>query len=591
MDGMLRTLEHRGPDNRGWIVEGSVAVGMQRLSVIDIEGGTQPMQSACGRFVMVMNGEIFNFRELRDELVGQGVLLHTQSDTEVALEILANRGLDSVNSFNGMFAIALLDRLESKVHLIRDRFGVKPLYVGYGPESIVFASEVNAIFASGLVEQSIDDWGVWDYVTLRFVPTNRSIWVNIEKVPPSHFMTIELDTLQVSTTRYWKPPERPLRNLATVEQDDHEFARLLEDAVHLRLQADVPVGVALSGGLDSSAIAAIASSHTANMSTFAVGFEGDRESNELQFASQVSEYLGTSHTEISISRDEFFDFFPRFAGTLDEPMADLASIPFYFLCKRAVRQVKVLLSGEGADESLAGYDFDRVVSALEASKTKRRWGLVERSTKDRFARQYLEQPIVMTNQFSTAEKKSAFVSGSVFQDSLDYAREALLQVPHLDPLDQILHVYRQDWLVEDLLFRADRMSMANSLEVRTPFLDYRLVTWLARVPRNRKVGVERGQTVTKRLLRRYAKGRLPDFVTKRPKMGFAIPVYEWADEEFVEWAQGSLSAPSETRVTEILRRDFVDEVLRQGVSPTASPLERHRLWTLLTLEYWLRART
>lgn len=586
---MLKSLEHRGPDRRAWLIDDRVVMGTQRLAIVDVVGGSQPMQTTNGDFAIAMNGEVFNYRHLAHELEQKGSVLRTGSDTEVALEILANRGLKGVHSFNGMFAIALFDKKRRKLHLIRDRFGVKPLYLSLQPDVVAFASEVGALLASGLVDASMSEEGIWDFLTLRYVPTQSSAWKNIQKLPPGSVLTVDIDTLQTRISRFWRQPQRRMTATPDFTRDEAHFAQLLEDAVKLRMQADVPVGVALSGGLDSSVIAYIAGNENPGLRTYAVGFEGQDATNELEFAHHVAEYLGTQHSEVTISRDDFLSFFPEFAAMCDEPMADLASIPFFFLCKRAAADVRVLLSGEGADETLAGYDFDRVEASLSRTGAgtldlARRW-IANR----RFRNAYRTNPIVMTNQFSTAEKQGALSSGRTYSDSLDHARRALEKVPRLDPLDQILYVYRQDWLVEDLLFRADRVSMANSIEVRTPYLDYRLVSWLARIPRDRKIGADGQRTVTKSLLRRYARDRLPATVTSRPKMGFSIPVYGWHDSEFAAWTAEALLSKQGTRLRELLQDEFILSVYRQALDTDASNQQRHRLWTLLTLEYWLRA--
>jgi asparagine synthase (glutamine-hydrolysing) len=272
-------------------------------------------------------------------------------------------------------------------------------------------------------------------------------------------------------------------------------------------------------------------------------------------------------------------------------MADLASVPFYFLARRAARNVKVLLSGEGADEILAGYDFDRVLKSLGIQKVGIARHHLSKLVYDRFAKQYSSNPIVMTNLFSENEKRDGIRSSDHFPDSLDYARVAIQSMRGFDSLERILNAYRQDWLVEDLLFRADRMSMANSIEVRTPFLDFRLVSWLSTLPLDRKVGFEGGELVTKRLLRRFAKGRVPETVITRGKMGFSIPVYGWQDSDFSAWAAQALLSNNETRVSEYLTHDFVKGVFGQAFGQTSTNLDRHRLWSLLTLEYWLRAWT
>lgn len=586
---MLKALQHRGPDGSGWRETGRVYLGTQRLAIIDVHGGAQPMVSACGSLTLAMNGEIFNYKQLRAELESQGVLFRTKADTEVALEILAREGMRGISRLNGMFAIAFYDHANEKLFLIRDRFGVKPLYWAHGHDYFAFASQVHALRESKLANLEINERALWDFLTLRYVPTSQSVWKSVAKVRPGTYLEVCAKTLQVVEHNYWNPPLRPRRGLRFWTEDDRKFAYLVEDAVNLRLNADVPVGVALSGGLDSSVIASIAVANSHKVPTYCVGFEGADSTNEFTSARAVSDFLGTEHHEFEVTRQQFLDFLPTFASLFDEPMADLTSIPFYFLCKQASKDVKVLLSGEGADEILAGYDFDRVVRNTPEMHLRRFSNLTKLSSRRNFRRKFQQNPLVMTNYLNSREKSSAFVKPVDFPDSLNYSRQAALTAANFDALEQVLYVYKKDWLVEDLLARADRISMANSMEVRTPFLDFRLVAWLAGASPDRKVGVEHGKLVTKRLLRRYARGRLPESTLHRDKRGFSIPVYHWQDPLIVEWIADSVLSINRSAVLSVLRRDFIERMLSDAFAPDAEPSSRHRIWNIVTLEYWLRA--
>jgi asparagine synthase (glutamine-hydrolysing) len=389
----------------------------------------------------------------------------------------------------------------------------------------------------------------------------------------------------------------------------HEFEELFIDAVRLRLIADVPVGILLSGGLDSSAVAAaVAELHNAQLNSFSVAFADSPGINELPYARQMAQHAGLNHHEIVIGEKEFIDFLPRFVHFSDEPLADLASIPLYYVSQLARTKIKVALSGEGSDEILGGYNLDVYAKEWDqnllwqklpvrlrenlAPKFAQRLGpqWVERLMLANIPRdlRLLPERANMTDHLTSKEKYSLFRRAGQYNDSLDLIRSELERVPSNDPLHQLLYVFSQSWLVEDLLMKADKMSMANSIELRTPFLDYRLIEWAAHAPSNIKVGKNaQGRYETKRILRQFARKRLPKEIIDRPKLGFPVPLYEWLPTRLKAWAFDLLASP-DAQLHRWMNPAAVRAQLEAGTQPEAGILDRHRLWDLLIFEIWSR---
>lgn len=592
---MTDAIRHRGPDDEGFFDAPGIGLGMRRLSVIDLSGGHQPMAAAEGQVQIVYNGEIFNYRAVRDELAANGHRFTTSSDTEVVLRQYLQSGLDGVHKLNGMFAIALWDGRSKRLSLIRDRMGVKPLYYYWDGKRLLFASEIKALLATGWVPREVEPQAIWDYLTFRYVPAPRTIWKNIFKLSPGHWLTIDADKPGPVVSRYWDIPYPATPRAGSDAEIDEEFAALFRDAVNLRMIADVPVGVLLSGGLDSAAVAAVISrAPGARLSTFSVAFKDAPEIDERPYARQVAQHIGATHEEVVIDDRQFVDYMPDFVTATDEPLADLASVPLYYVSKLARTKVTVALSGEGSDEILAGYSFDQVVASWDAEQRAaksslsvrlRAWLHGEHGERD-LSRD--PSPLHITNYLDSDEKR-ALMGGTGFADSMGIVREAMARTKSRAPLHQALYAYCQNWLVEDLLMKADKMSMANSLELRTPFLDYRLVEWASRTPPWVKVGAGRdGRLVTKRVLRRFAASILPAAIIDRPKLGFPVPIYGWLGERLRPWVLDLLQAPS-ARLRGMFDSTQLDLALASGLAPAATTMQRQRLANLLVLEQWMRS--
>jgi asparagine synthase (glutamine-hydrolysing) len=592
---MCDSIRHRGPDDDGYFAEGRVGLGMRRLSIIDITGGHQPMEADDGRYRIVFNGEIYNFQDLRDSLENGGERFATHSDTEVLLRQFVRHGIAGLSVLNGMFAFAVWDARDKRLTLVRDRMGVKPLYYYWDGERLLFGSEIKAILASGVVERKLDEQAIWDYLTYRYVPGPGTIWRNIHKLPPAHMLSLTLDGGAPTIERYWAIPYCTGPLAETFDESAASFATLFEDAVRLRMIADVPVGVMLSGGLDSSAVAAVACRYNKNMNTFSVGFRDAPETDELPYARLVSHHLGTRHHEIVIGQAEFMDFLPDFVRFTDEPLADLASIPLYYVSKLARGEVTVALSGEGGDEVLGGYDLQLRVEQWDVMRERAArpdWLSRLRSFGRCGAYPAWDQraaaiPPTMTN-YMTPAQKSELMARPVLADTHDPLRAEIAALGEQDPLHQTLYGFSQHWLTEDLLMKADKMSMATSLEVRTPFLDYRLVEWAARSPAASKAGRdENGHYQSKRVLRRFAAGILPAEIISRPKQGFPVPVYEWLIGPLKGWAADMLTGAG-ARLRTSMAPAAIDRLLTLGTGVESGLLDRHRLWNLLILELWMR---
>ena len=606
---MNSAIVHRGPDDDGIWAEDGFGFAMRRLSIIDLAGGHQPMWDDDNRMGVVFNGEVYNYRGLREQLQQQGHSIRTASDTEVVLKTLVQSGVRGIHTWNGMFAIAAWDRVKKSLVLIRDRMGKKPLYYYYDGSTFLFASEIKALLASGLVARTINRQALWDYLTFRFVPGSDTIWKNIRKLLPGHFLEFSGSTHPVETP-YWHSDVKAQEHSEDTrpEELEQQFTDLFLDAVRLRLEAsDVPVGVMLSGGLDSSAIAAAAIElgHR-NFHTFSVGFEEGGYYSELPFARQVAEHVGANYHEVVIGQKQFLEMLPELVYYSDEPLADLAAVPLLAVSRLAQQDVKVALSGEGSDEILAGYDLDLAERRWQFIRSLQRlpkplMSLVAKGsslllpTFGAKAARIAELPLASWNsrerphitRYWDHQEKLSLWPNVQNENSERVLTELYRSASSTDPLQQVLHVYQKSWLVENLLMKADKMSMAASVELRTPFLDYRLVEWANRQPNHAKIRRTGLRTYeTKSVLRSFCARRLPNEILTRPKRGFPVPVNAWVQNGLGSWAREILTGAG-SRITPEFSTATIDTLLfhaQQGSSDAAG-----KLWLLIVLEFWLHA--
>lgn len=596
---MRDTLAHRGPDGAGLQVDGPVGLGHRRLAIVDESGGHQPMMTDDGQVSVVFNGEIYNHAELRRELIGRGHHYRTRSDTETILHAYREWGDELPERLHGMFAFALWDRGRQRLVVARDRLGIKPLFFTHHQGELLFASEVKALRAAGVATR-LDRAAVAEFLASRHTAGGRTFYAGIERLLPGQTLTWSVAD-GVAIRHYWRlPVVNPQPSLSFAEAT-RRVRTQLEAAVERHLMSDRPVGVLLSGGLDSSALAAIAARQmTTRLQTFSVGFN-EREGDELAYAREVATALGSEHHDVRVTADEFFSALPHLVAMQDEPMAFSSGVPLYVVSQLAHRHVKVVLTGEGADELFLGYNRyrvtfwnerigrpyhalvpDRVQEQVRASISK----LPSR------ARRYAERSCLA---MAPGHRAQFFDNFSVFSDR----RLADLLMPSAAPagdpyryglrcyaeaeggsLERMAAVDLQTYLCE-LLTKQDRMSMAASIESRVPFLDDELVAQVCALPGSFKL---RGWT-TKAVLRAAVADLLPERILTRPKMGFPVPLARWfrgayrgVVEEFV--------LSDRARARHLFNDAAVRQLVNEHLGGTADHGER--LWLLVNFEIWQR---
>jgi asparagine synthase (glutamine-hydrolysing) len=599
---MSDSLRHRGPDDHGAWVDHDSAIGARRLAIIDLAHGQQPMWTRDGSFGIVFNGEIYNHAALRTRLEADGVAFRTRSDTEVLLRVLCRDGIAGLAAVNGMFAACLLDRRERSALLVRDRLGKKPLYYGSPGGRLLFASELKAILAALPRRPELNLQAIHDYLSLRYVPGPDTIWQGLSKLAPGHALRVDLATGREELERWWSvdvvaEPANPGRDYVA------ELEAMLLEAVEERLvAADVPVGVMLSGGLDSSAVsaAAVRLGHRA-FHTFAVGYEGGGLHSELRHARTVAEHLGSRHHELRVAATDFAEGLSDLVWQTDEPLADLAAVPLYRLSLLAREHVKVVLSGEGADEVLAGYSFEQMaagfermrrVAALPGPLLRAAGRAVPGPRGD--ALQALGSggragyPAAMGTHISwvlgESDKEALWRHAPGARPTEKLLAGWYGACPSPDPLDRVQQVAMGSWLVEDLLMKADKSTMAASLELRCPFLAHRLVEWGVGLPTAWKVGNAKVGWSSKRALRVLAARWLPAAIVERPKQGFPVPAYDWLRAEGGAWADERL-ARDDGAFAEHFDPSALLPALRAaraGDGPSAQ-----RVWLGLVLQEWM----
>jgi asparagine synthase (glutamine-hydrolysing) len=543
LEQMRHVLRHRGPDGQGQFVDREVGLGHCRLSIIDVPGGGQPIANEDGSLQVIFNGEIYNFIELRRELEAFGHTFKTRSDTEVIVHAYEQWGTDCVNRFNGMFAFAVWDGRHREIFLARDHLGIKPLYYTQIRERLLFASEIKALLQEPECPREVDMEALAELFTFRCVPSPKTLFRGIYKLPPGHWMLVNRHGAQVRRFWNWAPREpKSGSELVLIE----EYQALLQDAVRLQLRSDVPVGLFLSSGVDSGMLLAIMKRHAAQaIETFTVGFEGGESCNEVEDACKLAKRFGAANYNIIVRPGDYLQYFHRYMQDIEEPVAHEAAPAFYFLSRLAGERVKVALTGQGADEPWAGYDrykvvkFSRFCSCLPAfvgtsfAKMSRRIpGRFERLKRALLSVGEPDLLIRFTKVYSffSADLKAELYKGplkEMFQADPYAARRALVRlqadVRAHDPLTQMLYIDTRASLPDDLLMVADKTGMVNSLEVRVPYLDYRLVEFIESLPERFKLRGMVGKYLHKRAARRW----LPRSVTHRRKKGFDNPLEKW----------------------------------------------------------------
>ena len=598
---MATVLAHRGPDDEGFFEavtpDGECRVGLahRRLAIIDLSTGHQPMSNEDGAVQIVFNGEIYNFAELREELIAKGHGFRTRSDTETIVHAYEEWGPECVRRFRGMFAFALWDARRERLFLARDRYGKKPLFLYQADGLLLFASEIKAILAVPGVSRRVDRGALWDYFAYRYVPAPATLLEGIRKLMPGTYAVCERGA--VVETPYFVPDDakpataRPLAGDAVAA-----FLAELDEAVRIRMISDVPFGAFLSGGIDSSAVVAMMSRHSPHaVKTFSVGF-AESAYSELAYARAIATQFRTDHHELTVSQEHLMEHLPALVRYRDAPVAEPSDIPIYLLAKEARRTVKMVLTGEGADEFLGGYPkhvMERYVASYQRVPAAVRRGLIEplcRSLPYGFRRaKTAVANLGLTDRRERLPRWFGALSGA------ERCRLTRLTAPLLNhkpavwfdsfqgnsALRGILYFDQTSWLPDNLLERGDRMTMAASLEARMPFMDHQLAGFVSGLPDEWRVS---GLT-TKRILREAMARVLPAEILERPKIGFRVPVNEWFRGSMRGYLTDHLlGAQSQTR-------DYYrPEALRGYVEEHTSGRQNHEklLWCLLSLEIWHR---
>jgi asparagine synthase (glutamine-hydrolysing) len=599
LERMCRVIAHRGPDDQGTLVEGGAALGMRRLSIIDLAGGHQPLSGCDAALSIVFNGEIYNYRELQRELEARGHAFKTSCDTEAIVHAFEEYGPACVEHLRGMFAFAIWDERRRRLFVARDRVGKKPLYYALTPRgTLVFGSELKSLLAHPEVGREIDPAALDAYLTYGYVPDPLSIFRGVEKLPPGCHLTFEGGRARVE--QYW---DFRFEESKERREEDYleELRALLDESVRLRLVADVPLGAFLSGGVDSSTVVGLMARHTDRpVKTFSIGFNEDSY-NELKYARVAAEHFGTDHHEFVVTPD-ICSVVDELVWHFDEPFADSSSIPTYMVSKLAREHVKVVLSGDGGDELFAGYTryaIDRQRSGFARLPRFVREGVMQRAARrlphgargrnfiHDVAFDDLDRYLESVSVFTRLNKASLYTED--FRRSLNggAGRPAEMFRAHAarsgsaDPLDALLYLDSKTYLPGDILTKVDRMSMAASLEARVPLLDHKLIEFVTRIPSSLKL---RGSE-TKYLLKRAVRDLVPPEILDRPKQGFGVPIEQWINQQLRDRVRGTLT---ERRS---LERGFAEP---RYVELLFAEHERGRrdhsteLWALFVLELWHR---
>ena len=598
---MRDRIAHRGPDGQGLIVDGRTGLAHRRLAIVDVGGGQQPMCNEDGTVWIVFNGEIYNHAELRSGLEARGHRYRSRSDTETILHLYEEEGEGVVDGLHGMFAFAIWDRPRQRLLLARDRLGIKPLYYARTDTELLFGSEIKAVLAAEALRPEFNEEALPEFLANRFVASDETFFRGVRKLLPGHVLSWS-PAAGLRSRRYWQPPAPRETVSPTIACEAPVLRHLLESAVRSHLMSDVPLGVFLSGGIDSSAVAAmVARAVKTPIQTFAVGF-AEREANELEYARLVAKWVGARHREVVVTPDEYFNALPQLIWHEDEPIAFSSSVPLYFVARLASDHVKVVLTGEGADELFLGYNRYRA-TLWNARLGRPYWAIVPRTARRGVrhlvdalpagARRYAGRSFVA---HEPGIRDLFLENFAVFPESL---QRQLLQRPDLldgrDPykealrcydgasggmLDRMSHTDLQTYLVE-LLMKQDQMSMAASIESRVPFLDDHVVEHVAALPGGLKLhGLQ-----TKAVLRAAVRDLVPPSILTRRKMGFPVPVGNWLRGPFRplvdEFVLGSRA---------LARRFFDATALQRLVAEHRAGWDAHgdRLWLLVNLEMWNR---
>ncbi len=592
---MNRVLFHRGPDDEGYYFSNNIGMGMRRLSIIDLQTGEQPIHNEDQTLWVVFNGEIYNYRELRHELVQKGHQFYTKSDTEVIVHAYEAWGEDFLSKLNGMFAIALWDEKKQQLILARDVFGIKPLYVYQNGKVLLFASEIKSLLVNDEIPRKVDKIALDLYLTFRFVPSPRTMLEGIEKVPPSHCLIV--NDGRVTRKRYEK-------SIPEVEKHrkEAEWVELLRDLISVAVKrqsvSDVPLGVLLSGGVDSAAVTALLSRHlNGPLQTFTVGFPDYQGIDELEAANETARLFNTQHHAIKIGYIDFQSHLMKTIWRLDEPIATTSTFALDAVCSTAKEYVKVVLTGQGADEPFGGYQrylaarYGRVINKWFSplwlwgrSITRRmfpRWEAWQRAWHSVGVKDQTQWFIAMIEVFSPAMKEKIYQDRKDDKESfsravIDYWRK---DIDHLEPLSQMSYVDMRLSLADDLLMYGDKISMAHSLEMRVPLLDIELIKAVETMPDRMRINGFKRKYIYKKALKEW----LPKENLNRPKKGFLTPVEFWLEQDLGNYAT-QLFFDRKSALSQYFSIGYIKELLDNHIQRKSN--NQRQLYCLLVFELW-----
>lgn len=595
---MCQTVVHRGPDEDGQEIVDNVALGMRRLAIIDLRGGSQPIRNESGTIRVVFNGEIYNFREIRSELEKAGHRFRTNSDTEVLVHAYERYGDDFVSRLNGMFAFALHDMERKRLLIARDQVGIKPLFYFRARDEIVFGSEIKALLTTGRVPRELDPDALAEFFSWEYVPGAATLFRDVKKLEPGHMIVADLQSRQVRDIAYWDPPVEPEDETPSLEEWVDRVDEAIETAVRRQMIADVPLGAFLSGGVDSSLVVAA----MGDARTFSIGFD-DPSYNELQYSAEVASHLGVSH-ETEVIQPHVADIFEHLMNFMDDPIGDFSIFPTFLVSRLAREHVTVALSGDGGDELFAGYETyvaDGVARRLQAFSpllnnrltrsffhrvrpTAKKKGLVNKAK--RFAEGMGEDPRLGHARwriFLGEQLRGSFFTNDINAASQRPAGSHILGLfeksKELHPVNQSLYVDTRSYLVDNCLVKTDRMSMAVSLEARVPLLDIDLAELAFRIPGALKLDGNE----TKTILKRIAERKIPRRCVYRPKEGFSIPIKHWLGTQFRPFLEEATD-PARLRRDGIFQADTISRLKREHLGGKAN--HSHLLWSLVVFDQW-----
>lgn len=602
IDRMKQCIVHRGPDEDGTHIAANVGFGFQRLAIIDLKCGQQPMYNEDGTVAIVFNGEIYNFQELREQLLSHGHIFKTHADTETILHGYEQWGPDVTRKLRGMFAFAISDTKDGTLFLARDRVGKKPLYyahvnAGGDDEALLFASEMKSLLADPAIERRVDMSAVSHYLTYQYIPHPWSIFEGVKKLPPGHWLRYKNGDVHIE--RYWQVAYSPKTNISEEEAVERTLSEI-DEAVRIRLMSEVPLGCFLSGGIDSSTVVAMMRRHiSGDLKTFSIGFN-EEKFNELPYARQVAQQFETHHEEFVVQPNAL-ECLGALAWHFDEPFADTSAIPTYYLSKMTRQYVTVALNGDGGDESFAGYEryrgfraFNRyrkipraarafagpaieaAAGVLSANAKLELLNYVNRASLFSDERLYVQTMVIFRDY-----QKRALLAPEMGDDSENLTAKLMEAEQTLPLVDRMMFADIEMYLPGALLPKVDRMTMANSLEGRSPFLDHKLMEFAAHLPAEIKF---RGGELKYLLKKALGKTFSHEFL-HRPKMGFGVPIGDWFRKDLRVLTEEFLLG---TRATQrgYFDRNYVRRILTQHMSGQQN--HHHRLWTLLMFEAWCR---